>query len=109
MLHVSVFSQEIKGSPFTIDLLAPSKQKLPEVEYIESVTVDLLMSGPGVLSACVIGMQSGNVPVAIDLLKEQRKATISFNDKTKDIYTLYVYWNSRLVRGAPFKVDLSVY
>ena len=108
-LHVKVFGQEIKGSPFTIDLLAPSKQKLPEVEHIESVTVDLLTSGPGVLSACVIGMQSGNVPVAIDLLKEQRKATISFNDKIKDIYTLYVYWNSRLVRGAPFKVDLSVY
>ena len=109
MLHVKDFGQEIKGSPFTIDLLAPSKQKLPEVEHIESVTVDLLTSGPGVLSACVVGRQTGNVPVAIDLLKEQRKATISFNDEIKDIYTLYVYWNNRLVRGAPFKLDLSVY
>ena len=107
-LHVKVFGREIKGSPFTIDLLAPSKHTLPQVEYIESVDVDLLTSGPGVLSACVVGRQSGNVPVAIDLLKEQRKVKISFNDKIKDIYTLLVYWNYRLLSGAPFELDLSV-
>ena len=109
MLHVKVFGQEIKGSPFTVDLLAPGQQKLPQVEHIKSVTVDLLTSGQGVLSACVIGRQLGSIPVEINLLKEQSKATISFNDKIKDIYTLYVYWNNRLVRGAPFELDLSVH
>ena len=109
LLHVKVFGQEIKGSPFAIDLLVPSQQKLPQVEHIESVTVDLPTSGLGVFSACVIGQQSGCVPVEVNHLREQSKARISFNDKIKDIYTLYVYWNNRLVRGAPFKLDLSVY
>ena len=107
-LHVKVFGQEIKGSPFIVDLESPTRQKLPEVEHMESVTLDLLTTGEGVLSAYVVGRQSGVVPVQISLNKEQGKATLTFEDRKKDVYTLYAYWNNRLVGGAPFELDLSV-
>lgn len=107
-LQVKMFGQEIKGSPFEIDLLSPGLKKLPEVEHIESVMLDLLTTGEGVLSAYVEGRQSGVVPVQITLGKEQGKASLRFEDKKNDIYTLYVYWNDRLVRGAPFELDLSI-
>ena len=108
MLHVKVFGQEIKGSPFIIDLLSPSQQELPQVKHIENVTLDLVTSGSGVLSAYVVGRESGSIPVKINLLEDKSKAVLSFEDKKKDVYTLYVYWNHHLVRGAPFELDLSV-
>ena len=64
-------------------------------------------TGEGVLSAYIDGRKSGVVPVQIDLDKEKGKASITFEDRTKDIYSLYVYWDNRLIREAPFKLNLS--
>ena len=107
-LHVKVYGQEIKGSPFTVDLLSPRKCTPLQKEHMEKVTLDLSTTGEGVLSAYVEGKKSGAVPAQLAVQKELNKASLSFEDWKRDIYTVYVYWNSCLVRGAPFELDLSV-
>ena len=92
-LHVYWFSSEIKGSPFTVDL-TQSKGASPSRES-------------KVLSAYVKGKHSGLKKINLSVNEKKDLATVSFDDRRGDVYDLYVYWNQRLVKGAPFEIDVS--
>ena len=102
-LHVFWFEKEVKGSPFTIDLIsAPAKPQQQEVS-LESIQLDLLKRG--ILSACVIGKNSGAIPIQMQLSQNKELVHILFEEHVRDIYDLFVYWNHRPLKGAPFRLD----
>ena len=104
-LHVRDFNKEIKGSPFSIDLLSPPPA--PRHRYIAAITLE--QSGvQGVLSACVVGKTTGVTPIELRPSRDGKHVHMSFPDRVRDLYDLYVFWNRQLLKGAPFRLDRSV-
>ena len=104
-LHVYLFDQEIAGSPFTVDLLSPPRRREPPVQELKSIDV---FDQEGVLSANVIERKTGHA-VSIEplhLSDNKDVAHISFDGRTKELYDVFVYWNNRLVKGAPFELSI---
>ena len=93
-LHVSWFQQQIRGSPFTLDL-----QTAPPVTGGTG--------GVREISALVVGEKSGPQRATMTVSKKTNVATIVFEDRRRDVYKISVYLNKRLVRGAPFKINVS--
>ena len=93
-LHVFWFEQEIKGSPFKLDLQKTVSQRSPA-------------RGIRKISALVVGRKSGPQQATMTVNKRKDVATITFEDKKRDVYDLSVYLNQRLVPGAPFEIDVS--
>lgn len=93
-LRVFWFEQEIKGSPFTLDLKAAISQPSTGSSIRE-------------ISALVVGKKSGPQRATMTVNKKKDIATIIFEDRKRDVYDLSVFLNQRLVPGAPFKIDVS--
>ena len=93
-LHVFWFNSEIKGSPFTVDLTGTKQAPSPSRNVQE-------------ISALVVGEKSGPRRATMTLNKKKDVASISFEDRRRDKYDLFVYLNKLLVKGAPFKIDVS--
>ena len=102
-LHVFWFDQEMKGSPFIIDLVSSPPVSKKDVVPIARLSVELQRKG--VLSACAIGRTAGAVPLDMSLTEGKDCVRILFDDPRRDTYDLYVFWNCRLVQGAPFQLD----
>ena len=95
-LQVFDFEKEVNGSPFTVDLLKPSRPGLPQVE-----------EGKGILSVMVTGEKAGPIKPTLEYDKSTNVAKIGFLSKQRDLYRLNIFWNHKLVQGSPFDVDLS--
>ena len=102
-LHVFWFDQEIRGSPFTVDLLSFPLKSKKDVVPITRLMVEL--ERKGVLSACAIGRTVGAVPLDMSLSERKDYVRMLFDDPKRDTYDLYVFWNRRLLLGAPFQLD----
>lgn len=110
-LHVYCLGQEIKGSPFLINLSLMEKPHSMEDE-LKSVKVrversHVRMGGYGILSASVKGQAIGPVPITLKVTPDLDLAVIQFKDTQfkntqRDIYELRMYWNYVQFQGAPF-------
>lgn len=102
-LHVFWFDQEIRGSPFIVDLLSHSLESKKDVVPISRLFVE--QERKGVLSACAIGRTVGAVLLDISLSEKKDNVRMLFDDPERDTYDLYVFWNCSLIPGAPFQLD----
>ncbi len=93
-LRVFWFDREIKGSPFTLDLQT-------------AISRPSTANGVREISALVVGEKSGPQQASMTVNKKKNKATITFEDRKRDVYNLSVFLNQRIVPGAPFKIDVS--
>ena len=59
----------------------------------------------GVLSACVVGERMGPVPIDLSLTQKKDRVRVVFKDRVRDSYDLFLFWNHRLLKGAPFKLE----
>ena len=103
----------VPGSPFTINLLPPSKPSAVECSHpiytVPGEDVELLIdasdAGSGDLKVSCIGNEVGDVPVdVIDLGK--RAYQVFFIPTEPDLYHLSVMYGSEHVRGSPFIIDM---
>ena len=105
-LRVLWCENEIKGSPFKIDLTPSPPTQLPTGLRIVSLPVSLERSG--VFSAFAVDSQSSLVqPLKLSVARKKDYIHVHFTDRKQDSYRLYLFWNKTLVRGSPFKIDLS--
>ena len=106
VLHVARFNQPIKGSPFFFTLKSSLPAMKTEGEGLKSITVETA-AGEGSLSVRAVGRLSGAVQPHLAMGLNKKLLQISFIDRQKDVYDLYVYWNGKLLKGAPFEVNVS--
>ena len=106
-LKVFWFEQELKGSPFVVDLMPSPPKMLPEGIRVVSLAVNVKRQS-GLFSAFVVDRQSRLVrPLRLSLSDNKDHVNINFNDLKRDKYELFVFWNQNLICGSPFKIDLS--
>ena len=110
--NMDVFWAEksIKGSPFTIKLVDPSRVECGAPSFTTSgkpveLEVNTLMAGPGVLTAECSGEKCGQTSVKITSTTTY-SSTISFKPTREDVYHLSVYFEGSEVNASPFKIDL---
>ena len=103
-LHLFWFDQEVRGSPFTIDLMSPKLHRKQQHTSVVTLPLDLEET-KGELSACVVGQRTGPVPIDLSLTEKKDCVRIVFKDRVRDTYDLFVYWNDSLLKGAPFKLE----
>lgn len=106
-LRVFWFEQEIKGSPFEVNLTPSPPKTLPEGVRVVSLPTTV-MRQLGVFSAFAVDKKSSLVhPLKLSLSKKGDYVRINFTDRKRDKYNLFVFWNQKLICGSPFKIDLS--
>ena len=106
-LRVFWFGQEIKGSPFKVDLTPYPPKTLPQGARVVSIPVTV-MHQSGVLSAFATDSKSSLVsPLKLSFSTNKDFVNINFTDCKHDKYDLFVFWNQTLIQGSPFKIDLS--
>ena len=106
-LRVFWFGQEIKGSPFKVDLTPSPPKALPKGICVVSCPVTV-KDKSGVFSAYATDQQSSLVsPLKLSPSKKKDYININFTDRKHDKYELFVFWNQKLIPGSPFKIDLS--
>ena len=103
-LHLFWFDQEVRGSPFTMDLMSPKLHRKQQHTSVATLPIELPET-KGELSACVVGQRTGEVPINLSLTENQDAVRIVFRDRVRDSYDLFVYWNDSLLKGAPFKLE----
>ena len=104
-LHLFWFDQEVKGSPFKLDLISPQLQRKRQ-QHASMVTLPIdLAERRGVLSALAVGERMGPVPIDLSLTQKKDHVRIVFKDRVRDSYDLFLFWNHRLLKGAPFKLE----
>ena len=103
-LHLFWFDQEVRGSPFTMDLMSPKLHRKQQHTSVATLPIELPET-KGELSACVVGQRTGEVPINLSLTENQDVVRIVFRDRVRDSYDLFVYWNDSLLKGAPFKLE----
>ena len=104
--------EEIRGSPFRINLLPPdvNKVKVTEpasYELLQPVhyKVDAFDAGNGNLAAICKGEDIALVH--LNMIEEDiGQYDLSFTPRHPDFYTLSIEWSGRQVHGSPFKVNL---
>ncbi len=105
-LEVYWFGKEVSGSPFKIDLTdAPMTPAREDERIVQSLRIEEEDGRKGILSACVLGKRSGVVPIQVSLSLKKDRAQITFSDRLRDTFELFLFWNHRLLNGAPFKLD----
>ena len=106
-LMVFWFKQEIKGSPFTVDLTPSPPKPLPPGVRVVSLPVSA-KNDSGVFSAFATDSKS-NLVRQISLSQKKHYVHVKFDSLKRDSYSLFVFWNKTLVSGAPFKIDLRAW
>ena len=104
--------EQVPGSPFFIDLVAPDASKVrvtgPEYQVgspIVTAAVDASKAGNGDLSAKCHGKKVGQVPVKINE-KEKRVFDVEFESEEPDEFDLDITWSGTHVPRSPFTMDL---
>ena len=108
-LQVFWFEQEIKGSPFKVDLTPSPPKTLPRGVHVVSLPVTV-MDQSGVFSAFAINKQQSSLvqPLKLSLSEQKDYINIHFNNRKCNNYDLFLFWNQNLISGSPFKINLSV-
>lgn len=101
-LHVYWFDQEIKGSPFEIDLLGLENESSNSlVDSIPYTTGDKV----GMLAATAVGRLVGPVPVHLTI-EENDSCTVNFSTQRKDVFDINLFWNGKPLSGMPVHLAL---
>ena len=108
-LQVFWFEQEIKGSPFKVDLTPSPPKTLPRGVHVVSLPVTV-MDHSGIFSAFAVDKQQSSLvqPLKLSLSEQKDYINIHFNNRKCHNYDLFLFWNKKLISGSPFKINLSV-
>ena len=104
-LMVFWFQQEIKGSPFIVDLTPSPPKPLPPGIHVVSLPVSV-RGESGVFSAFATDSKSTLIRPQLSLSRKRDYVHIAFPSLSRDSYNLFVFWNRSLISGSPFKIDL---
>ena len=114
VLNVYWMSENIKGSPFEINLIPPDASRCivngPEVpiDPTEPIVfyVDASNAGNGAIAVSAVGDETGEKDVLVKET-EPHKYVLSFMPNISEMYTMNVTWGGENVPGAPFRVSNS--